>query len=117
VLTSLLLLPVVGALHATGVEDLSGLLSKPHLATIVALVLLKGLFDNVLSDLLWARAIQLTSPTLASVGLSLTIPMAVVSDLAVRGLVPRAQGAAGAACIFVGFLCSVLGERRQLAKA
>jgi len=117
VLTSLLLLPVVGALHATGVEDLSGLLSKPHLATIVALVLLKGLFDNVLSDLLWARAIQLTSPTLASVGLSLTIPMAVLSDLAVRGLVPRAQGAAGAACIFVGFLCSVLGERRQLAKA
>ena len=117
VLTSLLLLPVVGALHATGVEDLSGLLAKPHLPTIVALVLLKGLFDNVLSDLLWARAIQLTSPTLASVGLSLTIPMAVLSDLAVRGLVPRAQGAAGAACIFVGFLCSVLGERRQLAKA
>ena len=34
-----------------------------------AAVLAKGLFDNVLSDVLWARAIQLTSPTLATVAL------------------------------------------------
>ena len=109
--TSLLLSPLVGILHATGVEDLSGVLSRPQLPAIIALVLLKGLFDNVLSDLLWARAIQLTSPTLASVGLSLTIPMAVCSDLAIRGLVPRLQGGVGAACIFLGFVCSVLGEQ------
>ena len=110
VFTSLGLLPLVAALHLTGTEDLSGVLSRPQLPSIVALVLAKGLLDNVLSDLLWARAIQLTSPTLASVGLSLTIPMAVCSDLVLRGLVPRVQGGLGALLIFAGFLASVLGE-------
>ena len=34
----------------------------------VAWACAKGLFDNVLSDYLWARAVLLTSPTVASVG-------------------------------------------------
>lgn len=36
----------------------------------------KAFFDNVLSDYLWARAVLLTSPTIASIGLSLQIPLA-----------------------------------------
>lgn len=36
----------------------------------------KAFFDNVLSDYLWARAVLLTSPTVASIGLSLQIPLA-----------------------------------------
>ena len=36
-------------------------------------LLLKGLFDNVLSDYFWARAVVLTSATVATVGLGLTI--------------------------------------------
>ena len=112
VFTSLGLLPLVATLHATGVEDLTAVLAQPQLPVVIALVLLKGLFDNVLSDLLWARSIQLTSPTLASVGLSLTIPLAVLSDLALRGLAPRAQGGLGAAFIFVGFIATIVGEKR-----
>lgn len=42
--------------------------------------ILKGFIDNVISDLLWARAVLLTSPTVATVALTLTIPMAMVSD-------------------------------------
>ena len=42
----------------------------------------KGLFDNVLSDYLWARAVLLTSPTVASVGLSMQIPMAAFVEAA-----------------------------------
>ena len=42
----------------------------------------KGLFDNVLSDYLWARAVLLTSPTVASVGLSMQIPMAALVEAA-----------------------------------
>jgi solute carrier family 35, member F5 len=41
----------------------------------------KGLFDNVLSDYLWLRAVILTSATVATVGLGLTIPLAFMSDL------------------------------------
>jgi solute carrier family 35, member F5 len=42
---------------------------------------IKGLFDNVLSDYLWLRAVILTSATVATVGLGLTIPLAFMSDL------------------------------------
>lgn len=43
-------------------------------------LILKGLLDNVLSDYLWARAVILTSATVASVGVGLTIPMAFLAD-------------------------------------
>ena len=48
----------------------------------LAVVLLKGLIDNVLSYYLWARAVLLTSPTIASVGLSMQIPMAAGAEVA-----------------------------------
>jgi hypothetical protein len=49
--------------------------------TVFAVAVLKGLVDNVLSDYLWARAVLLTSPTVASVGLSMQIPMAAVVEV------------------------------------
>lgn len=41
----------------------------------------KAFFDNVLSDYLWARAVLLTSPTVASIGLSLQIPLAATVEV------------------------------------
>ena len=43
-------------------------------------IILGGLCDNVFSDYLWARAVVLTSPTVATVGMSITIPFAMLSD-------------------------------------
>ena len=57
------LLPVVLAMHYTGYESLSVLTPE-----IFFLISVKGLFDNVISDMMWARAIMLTSPTIATVG-------------------------------------------------
>jgi solute carrier family 35 protein F5 len=108
--TSLGTLPLVVGLHATGVEDLSKLLSLPHAPRLLLLLAVKGLVDNVLSDLLWARAIQLTSPTFASTGLALTIPLSLLADAALRGVVPGPAEAAGAGLIFLGFVGSGLGE-------
>ena len=48
--------------------------------SILLFLVLKGLLDNVLSDYLWARAVVLTSATVASVGVGLTIPMAFAAD-------------------------------------
>ena len=48
--------------------------------TIFLFLILKGSLDNVLSDYLWARAVILTSATVASVGVGLTIPMAFIAD-------------------------------------
>ena len=63
------LLPVVLIMHTTGYESLHELTPS-----IFFLIVAKGLLDNVLSDLLWARAIILTSPTIATVGTCVCVP-------------------------------------------
>ena len=68
--------PVVLVLHLSGIEDLAALTPQ-----IAGLLLVKGLFDNVLSDYLWAAAVLLTSPSVATIGMSLTVPLAVLSDV------------------------------------
>ena len=48
--------------------------------SIFGVLILKGCLDNVLSDYLWARSILLIGPTLATSGLALQVPIAVISD-------------------------------------
>eukprot|EP00581_Thalassiosira_minuscula_P007901 CAMPEP_0183711618 /NCGR_PEP_ID=MMETSP0737-20130205/7091_1 /TAXON_ID=385413 /ORGANISM="Thalassiosira miniscula, Strain CCMP1093" /LENGTH=611 /DNA_ID=CAMNT_0025940175 /DNA_START=152 /DNA_END=1983 /DNA_ORIENTATION=+ len=76
--------------------------------SIFLFLLLKGLLDNVLSDYLWARAVILTSATVASVGVGLTIPMAFVADW-IMGNDDETTGmqageVAGAVFVLLGFL-------------
>ena len=54
---SLLLLPLVIGLNAAGEEKLSELTAE-----LMGLIILKGLVDNVLSDLMWARASEQAEP-------------------------------------------------------
>lgn len=61
------------------------------------MVVLKGLLDNVLSDYLWARSILLIGPTIASAGLSLQVPIAIVLDAIFRN--PRWLHAVGTALL------------------
>ncbi len=63
-------------LHYTGVETFEFPPAKVLLYLVV-----NGLIGTVLSDLLWSYAIFFTSPTVATVGLSLTIPLAIVVEL------------------------------------
>ena len=74
----------------------------------LTLAALKGLLDNVLSDYLWARAVLLTSPTTASVGLSLQIPMAAFAEW-VRGGAGWADSAGRAAATAGGCALVLLG--------
>ena len=69
--------PAVVVLHLTGAESLATLTPA-----VFSLILLKGLVDNVLSDYLWAAAVLLTSPSVATIGMSLTVPLAMISDVA-----------------------------------
>jgi drug/metabolite transporter (DMT)-like permease len=48
--------------------------------TIFGFLLLSSFFNDVVADYLWARSVLLTSPTVATVGLSMTIPLAIVTD-------------------------------------
>jgi len=104
--------PIIFTLHVTRIEDVSGWWRGADGGGAIKLVIIKGLFDNVLSDLLWAKAIQYTSPTLAAVGLSLTIPLALLADLALDSTYPTPLGGMGALFIFAGFVCCTLGEKK-----
>jgi solute carrier family 35 protein F5 len=62
-----------------------------------------GLLNSVLSDLLWAKAMVLTSPTVATVGLSLTVPLAILADW-MRGSLPQSPLVyTSAAMVLIGF--------------
>lgn len=79
---------------------------------ILLCLIVKGLLDNVLSDYLWARAIILTSATVATVGLGLTIPLALLSDIFVmeRTDVISAGNIMGAFLVLIGFVFVNIGE-------
>jgi solute carrier family 35 protein F5 len=100
--------PLSATLHATG-----ALRIPPLNGELLSLILTKGFVDNVLSDLLWAWAIQLTSATLATVGLALTIPTAMVADLLIHRALPGPLLAAGSGLVVLGFVLTTLslGER------
>jgi solute carrier family 35, member F5 len=78
---------------------------------IVGFLVLKGLFDNVLSDYLWLRAVILTNATTATVGLGLTIPLAFASDILLgkQGVLSTEQ-IVGAITVLIGFVFVNLGN-------
>jgi len=47
-------------------------------------LLLNSLFGTALSDYLWLQAVLMVSPVIATVGLSLTIPVAMISDMIIK---------------------------------
>ena len=75
-------------------------------------LVVKGLFDNVLSDYLWARSIILTSATVATVGLGLTIPLALLSDFFImqRDDIFSFGSIIGAIFVLTGFIFVNIGE-------
>ncbi|KAI9911857.1 hypothetical protein PsorP6_009674 [Peronosclerospora sorghi] len=73
----------------------------------------KGLFDNVLSDYLWARAVLITSPTVATVGLSLTVPLAIVADFWFHGVLPTNITLLASALVIYGFVLINVGTRQN----
>ncbi|KAL7529913.1 hypothetical protein ACHAWF_003155 [Thalassiosira exigua] len=82
----------------------AGDVHKTLTGSIFLFLVLKGLLDNVLSDYLWARAVLLTSATVASVGVGLTIPMAFFADW-IMGEDRAGSGEVwGAAAVLLGFV-------------
>merc|ERR1719265_1932400 len=91
-----------------GVERMSG--------SIFGLLIFNGVFDNVLSQFAWAKAVQWTSPTMASVGLTLTIPLGVLADY-VRGVVLTGWAYLAALLVIVGFLAVSLASQPKQANS
>lgn len=95
----ILLWPFLILLHYTGVEPFE----VPSLQ-ITLMLSINGLIGTVISDLIWSLSIFLTSALLGTLGLSLTVPLALTIDL-VRGKKHINVGYGfGGALALVGFL-------------
>ncbi|GLJ40431.1 hypothetical protein SUGI_0832850 [Cryptomeria japonica] len=94
---AIIFLPPALILHFTKVEPFHKLSLMQ-----VSLIVGKGLLDNVLSDYLWAKAVLLTTPTVATAGLSIQVPLAAIID-SLRGNLPHLLDYVGGAAVLVGF--------------
>lgn len=83
-------------MHWSGVAGISG--------AAVGIVCANGMADTVIADYFWARAVLLTSPTVATIGMSITIPIALVTDYLVDHIVPTGISVFGALLVVVGFV-------------
>jgi solute carrier family 35 protein F5 len=71
---------------------------------VIGALFLNGLLGTVLSDYLWSLSVLLTSPLIATIGLSLTIPLAVVADAILRSADFGWAYLLGSAAVLVGFV-------------
>lgn len=90
--------PVIFVLHYLGAETFELPLSR-----YVVLLLAGNAFITFVSDFCWCKAVLLTSPLTVTVGLSLTIPLAMVGDWIIKGFSIHLGYVFGAAIVTVGF--------------
>lgn len=91
--------PIIIILHYTGVEEFE-IPSSSH----VLLLLSGNAFITFISDFCWCKAVLLTSPLTVTVGLSLTIPLAMVGDWIIKDFDVNLWYLMGAIMVTVGFM-------------
>ncbi|KAF9975265.1 hypothetical protein BGZ73_001156 [Actinomortierella ambigua] len=94
-----LLWPVFGILHWTGIEPFE----LPQDPRIIWMIVINALVGTFVSDYLWLLSMLMTSPLVVTLGLSLTIPLALLGDVVGYGRVLETGYWIGAGLVLAGF--------------
>ncbi|KAF9581782.1 hypothetical protein BGW38_001081 [Lunasporangiospora selenospora] len=94
-----LLWPMFGVLHWTGVEPFE----LPSDSKVIWMIVVNAIIGTFVSDYLWLLSMLMTSPLVVTLGLSLTIPLALLGDVVGYGRVLGLGYWIGAALVLGGF--------------
>lgn len=95
-------------LNALGIEPQ---FKFPNSARIREALFINGIVGSVVSDFLWALSVVWTTPLVATIGMSLTIPLAMIADILIHGRHFSAMYILGCFQVFAGFVIANLSDK------
>jgi len=101
-INTICLIPLFPIFHFLGIESFG---FTEFDQSIWKILFVNAFIGSFISDCLWLYAVLLTSAVIVTVGISLTIPFALIGDIFFKGADANFSHFIGASLVIIGFLC------------